>query len=120
MQNAASNLESVLQIAQLVVDDCDDPELGSQPAMVLHQVVSEGRKMSFGLAVAGEEFQRLSAADFPKPTSAQLPEPASGVGRCSTADESHAEPHARIKAGLLVTRPLAQQNDPGDAGSGLD
>ena len=64
MQNAASNLESILQIAQLVVDDCDDPELGSQPAMVLHQVASEGRKMSFGLAVAREEFQRLSAADL--------------------------------------------------------
>ena len=29
-----------------------------------------------------------------KPTSGQLPEPASGVGRSLTADESHAEPHA--------------------------
>src|SRR5271157_2022295 len=67
VQNAASNLESILQIAQLVVDDCDDPELGSQPAIVLHQVASEGRKMSFGLAAAREESQRLSEADFPDP-----------------------------------------------------
>jgi hypothetical protein len=27
----------------------------------------------------------------PKRTSGQLPEPASGVGRCSTSDESHAD-----------------------------
>ena len=39
-----------------------------------------------------------------KRTSGQLPESASGVGRCSTADESHAEPHAPITAGLLVIR----------------
>jgi hypothetical protein len=40
-----------------------------------------------------------------KRTSGQLPEPASGVGGCSTADESHAEPHAPITAGLPVIRP---------------
>jgi hypothetical protein len=34
--------------------------------MVLHQVASEGRKMSFGSAIAREEFQRLPAADFPE------------------------------------------------------
>jgi hypothetical protein len=43
--------------------------------------------------------------NFPEPDSGQLPEPASGVGRCSTADESHAEPHAPITAGLPVIRP---------------
>jgi hypothetical protein len=32
----------------------------------------------------------------PKLTSGQLPEPASGVGRYSTADESHAKPDAPI------------------------
>src|SRR5208283_332472 len=37
-------------------------------------------------------------------TSGQLPAPISGVGRCSTADESHAEPHAPITTGLPVTR----------------
>ncbi len=38
--------------------------------------------------------------NFPEPDSGQLPELASGVGRCSTADESHAEPHEPITAGL--------------------
>jgi hypothetical protein len=42
--------------------------------------------------------------NFPEPDSGQLPEPASGVDRCSTADESHAEPHAPITASLLVIR----------------
>ena len=42
--------------------------------------------------------------NFPEPTSGQLPEPAFGAGRCSTADESHAEPHAPITAGLAVNR----------------
>ena len=47
-----------------------------------------------------------------KPTSGQLPEPDSGVGRCSTADESHAEPHAPIIAGLHVTQALVRQTPP--------
>jgi hypothetical protein len=47
-------------------------------------------------------FSLLSGETSYKPTSGQLPEPASGVGRCSTADESHAEPHAPITAGLPV------------------
>ena len=40
-----------------------------------------------------------------KPTSGQLPELAYSVDRCPTADESHAELHAPITAGLLVIRP---------------
>jgi len=43
-----------------------------------------------------------------KRTSGQLPEPASAVGRCSTADESRAEPHAPITAGLPVAREESQ------------
>src|SRR5208283_2363284 len=42
-------------------------------------------------------------------TSGQLPEPASGVGRCSTADESHAEPHAPITAGLPVIQTQSRE-----------
>jgi hypothetical protein len=39
------------------------------------------------------------SAEPRKRTSGQIPEPASGVSRSSTADESHAEPHAPITAG---------------------
>jgi hypothetical protein len=45
-------------------------------------------------------------------TSGQLPEPASGVGHCSTADEVRAEPHAPTTSGLLIIRPQPQRRPP--------
>ena len=46
----------------------------------------------------------------PKPTSGQLPEPASGVGRCSTADKSYAD-NCRFVRNLGVLKGCPTCND---------
>jgi hypothetical protein len=56
-------------------------------------------------------------------TSGQLPEPPSGVGRCSTADRSDAGPHAPITAGLAIIQDkvearIIQRRWPGLANGG--